>query len=44
MPTYLLERDHKIVFSENEQGGVLQTVHVFGIPDEACRARSGAEL
>lgn len=44
MPTYLLERDHGIVFSENEQRGVLQTVDVFGIPDEACREGSGAEL
>lgn len=37
MPAYLLERNHSIVFSKDEQRGILQTVHVFSVFDDAWR-------
>ena len=37
MPAYLLERKHSIVFSKNEQCGILQNVHVFSVFDDAWR-------
>lgn len=40
-PTYLLKRNHGIIFSKDEQRGVLKVVHIFRVPDNAWRMRTG---
>lgn len=43
MPSYLIKRNHSIIFCKNEQRGVLQTVHIIRILDDACRMGTGTQ-